>query len=673
MSFNRRGRKLFDALTQFDGELVAALFTTYNFDGQYFETTLLPKILGVRVDDDEDERIAAVDIFHKLSQIDVVVVADGKVNKANRVKNLYGYDFIPVFGATQHSKISLLQFEDGFRLIVGSGNLTESGLHRNREIYVEIDFTEESADWKLLFSVLDYLDVMSAANDNRFSRVAAGFRKLAEKLSSDSDVEPNMGLRFVGVTPDNGKLSFSALLKQFFREFDIRDTGGQRVDEIFILSPFYEAEIKNRNSDGANTLLSKEYYDLKGDQRLLPHLYLYMPVRGENISTLFPQVGYSKLLETLGDKLIIFKNPETMIVDKREQVRFPHGKLYAITNWSKYVMTVLGSSNFSPSAFGKRSRGLNNWEANIAFFVPEYSKSALKAMFPEDNEIEDEVWTTQELVEEDCLEDPDCALDELVVLVDAVYKDGKLKVESNINDVSQFKYLVGQLHVDINWIGRKGTFEGKVSSTSIEIRDENDVLIQDLPIHFDGEADLPFSLTISSTDMSNWIESRYLCKRQLPLSALLEKFQRKEARASGRLSSVNVSTEDFLIYRVKVFNSLVTRVHEKILEQRDHAKRVEYHLIGKFGLINCIKEYVETAKTADLEVFSIYQAVEVASSVISAFDTTVSDDSLSILRVFWAQISDSLKGFQPQSEASIQIFSYIEELQMLVNRTLAAR
>ena len=670
MSFNRRSRKLFDALTNFDEDLIAAIFTTYNFDGKYFEGVLLPKLLGVRIDEQEDERIAVIDIMHKLAQTDIVVVADGRVNKSQKVKNLYGYDFVPVFEATQHAKIFLMQFENSFRLIIGSANLTESGLHKNREVYVEIDIDEDSSDWPLLNSVLDFLQSMSKSNGAKFDRTVSGFRAHASKLSKNFKPSPEYGVKFVGIEPEQGKLSFAPLLKQFFKEFKIEGKTEQRVDELYVLSPFFEEEKAGAKSDGLNSMLAKEYLELKGDHPRYPSLYLYLPTRGENITTLFPQVSYTKLSEHLKDCFIVFENPEVVTIEKKEQARFPHGKLYAITYHPNYTMTVLGSSNFSPSGFGQRSKGDNNWEANIAIFTPTVDKSTLKAMFPKDQEIDDDIWMRGELVTEDHFENPDATSDELVVLVDATHKDGKLYLRSLIDGQKQFKFLVGQIPIKPEWKGLEGVVTEKLQGVGVEVRDSEDKIIQDLPIHFTDGTGIPIDLSVSSQDMVNWIESRYLYKRHMPLSMLLEKFKQKSPSRKGQLAADQISTDDYLIYRVKTYNNLVARIFDHLYAQRDHAKRVEYHLLGKFGLINCVSEYIESAQKTEIEVFSIYQAAEVISSVLAAFEGATVHESLAVVREFWAQSQKMLKAFDPKSPGASQLKEYISELNAFANKIL---
>lgn len=669
MTFDIRSRKLFEAITSFDEELKAAIFTTYNFDGPYFEGTLLPALLDVRADDDEDQKITAIDLMHKLNQTAIVVVADGKVNKAEKRKNLHGYDLIPIFSGTQHAKIFLLQFENSFRLIIGSANLTEKGIHQNKEAYVELDINEESANWPVLRDTLEFLQSLSSAAINRFDKVLNGMRAQLERLSKGFQQERPYGVRFIGITPDKGKLSFAPLLKDFLQEFKMEGTAKERVDELFVLSPFYEEQ--NSTSKGElNSLLANEYFALKGDHPRYPSVYLYPPTIGDNITTPFPVGAYRQLAEKLRDKLLVIQNPEITTEEKKEHRRFPHAKIYAVTNESFFTMLVLGSSNFSPSGFGQRSRGKNNWEANLSLFAASYNNSTTKQLFPKKPRIAEQIWTKWEQPTGEADENPDETSDDLIVLTDALYRKGKLHLKALEGSTGTYTFKVGGVRVEPKWSGLDGVLDGPIQHLSIEVRDAEDRLIQDLPIFFEDTEGLPIEVQISPQEMVNWIESRYLFKRHLPLSMIIEADRLKSKKKSQNTDPTQVSTDEYLMYRVKTFNNLLVKIYERLTAQRDHFKQVEYHLIGQFGLIKCVARYLDSDVSKDSEVFCVYQAVEVVSSVLAAFEGAQIKDSLDIAKIFWAEARQLLESFKPKSSADDQLREYIERLKQLADRVL---
>jgi hypothetical protein len=666
MTFDVRNRKLFEAITSFDDELKAAIFTTYNFDGAYFEGKLLPALLDVRADDQEDEKVTAIDLIHKLKQTAIVVVADGRANKADKTKNLYGYDQVTIFKGTQHAKIFLLQFSNAFRLIIGSANLTEKGLHKNKEVYVEIDIDQESEHLPILNDTLEFLEAMSSATEERFHKVLNGMKLQAERLSKSFKLERPYGARFVGITPEKGKLNFAILIKDFLKEFGMEGTAKERVDELYILSPFYE-EPKSSKKGESNSLLANEYFALKGDHPRYPSVYIYPPTSGDNITTPFPVGSYRELAEKLGDKFLVFQNSEITSEDNNDIRRFPHSKLYAVTNDPHYTMLVLGSSNFSPSGFGQRSRGKNNWEANVSLFTTTKNNSTLRKIFPKDKYIDDSIWMNWQPPTDQALENPDVTSDDLIVLTDAVYQKGKLSLTAVNDDHSKYTFKVGNLPVSPIWTGFKGVLDGPIQHLSVEVRDKEDKLIQDLPIFFSDYDGIPIEMEISPEEMVNWIESRYLYKRHQPLSRLLG-----SNKKSPKLNLTQVSTDEYLMYRVKTFNNLVAKIYDKLYAQRDHFKQVEYHLTGQFGLIKCIERYLDIKEDLESEVFSVYQAVEVISSVLAAFEGAQVKESVEVAQRFWAEASQILKLFKPKSGAHDQLIEYIEQLSILADKVLVA-
>jgi hypothetical protein len=670
MSYNRRDRKLFEALTNFDGELMDAVFTTYNFDSAYFESVLLPKLLDVRSDDEEDARITAVDVMHKLEQKNVFVVADGKVNKTVK-KSLYGYHLLPVFEATQHAKIFVLRFEDSFRLILGSANLTQSGIHRNREFYVEMDLNADSEEWDVFFDVLKYLDSMSEALGGKMDTMLRSWRQAALKISEGYKLSGPASTQFVGISPSKGKLDLAGLLSGFFRRFQVDSERDQRVDELYVLSPFFEEDQSAK--DHKQTMLYSEYLRLKGDSRFYPNLLLYLPTSGENIITVFPRQSYARIVGEIQDRFVVAKNPDRRD-EQEESPRFPHGKLYVVLNFRSYMMTVIGSSNFSPSGFGMRRRGKNNWEANIAFFNPRSEAREVKSLVPKEVKIPTDKWLNEELVPDHLENNPDENSDELIVLKEAVFKGGRLYLTSLDENPGAYLYAVAGASLRPEWSGMSAVIEGSsFKGVSVEVRDKEGQVLQDMPINFEDSTYVPEDLDISRSDLVEWIESRYLRGRHLPLSALLERLKIKRGPRETRILT-QVSTEEYLIYRVKTFNHLVSKIYDSLMGSRAFPKRIEYHLTGRFGLLNCVEEYfAEAASDPEREVFYVYQAAEVAASVLGAFEGEVNPDTLCIVRAFWSGFLELSGRFESKSAGKAQLERYLAHLKTFAENILAAK
>jgi hypothetical protein len=122
------------------------------------------------------------------------------------------------------------------------------------------------------------------------------------------------------------------------------------------------------------------------------------------------------------------------------------------------------------------------------------------------------------------------------------------------------------------------------------------------------------------------------------------------------------------MYRVKTFNGLVAKIYDRLLEISNFPKRVEYHLLGKLGLIQCVKEYIIKANQKnDYSIFNFYQTAEVLTSVVSAFEKNQLQESNHILAEFSKQALIELEKFDADKSVIGQTNEYIKHLKTLVN------
>jgi hypothetical protein len=159
--------------------------STFEFDAEFFETELLPRFLGQKYDRRENDLPYRLETEELLSSVSVAVLVDASRFDVSQSSQLWDQCPIRVNNGLQHSKITVLAWENVVRLLVGSANLTKPGYCHNREVFAALDFfdSRDSVPLGVLNDALDFvegvLDWHRGAPGQR-GRVAGHVRRLRE-------------------------------------------------------------------------------------------------------------------------------------------------------------------------------------------------------------------------------------------------------------------------------------------------------------------------------------------------------------------------------------------------------------------------------------------------------------------------------------------------------------
>ncbi len=128
------------------GVAIGCLATTYTFQSDFFEEECLTRFLSIESKPDEDGPVYLIEREEKLNNISCAAVWVDQA-WAKQKRNLR-WDLVPVrlSKGILHSKISVLQWANCVRVIVGSANLTETAYRRNQEIFAVIDVINKPAN-----------------------------------------------------------------------------------------------------------------------------------------------------------------------------------------------------------------------------------------------------------------------------------------------------------------------------------------------------------------------------------------------------------------------------------------------------------------------------------------------------------------------------------------------
>ncbi|HET6979832.1 MAG TPA: hypothetical protein VFI24_26105 [Pyrinomonadaceae bacterium] len=144
------------------GELWACVATTFEFGADFFETELLPRFLGLKFDNTENEASFVVEREEALNLVRVSVLVDH--SRFDSSQTTLRWDQVPIQipGGIQHAKITILAWEKLTRVIIGSANVKRISYRRNREIFAALDFWDgpDSMPLRILRDTLDLVTVM---------------------------------------------------------------------------------------------------------------------------------------------------------------------------------------------------------------------------------------------------------------------------------------------------------------------------------------------------------------------------------------------------------------------------------------------------------------------------------------------------------------------------------
>jgi phosphatidylserine/phosphatidylglycerophosphate/cardiolipin synthase-like enzyme len=141
------------------GDPVACIATTYCFEASYFELELLPRFLGLEFDSDGAEMSFLVEREDRLGRAQVVVLVNAEHYDPRQASSRWLQLPVRVPRGRQHSKVSVLVWENLIRVIVASANLNKAGYRRNREVAAVLDFfdSEDSVPRQALVEALGFI------------------------------------------------------------------------------------------------------------------------------------------------------------------------------------------------------------------------------------------------------------------------------------------------------------------------------------------------------------------------------------------------------------------------------------------------------------------------------------------------------------------------------------
>jgi len=362
MSDKLNFKDIFDLLSTGDKQPVAAIYMTYGFDAQLFESHVLPAFLGVSTGADDFDLQSNTQngmyfrnqIAMKLREVPITVFSDGDQYSGGRS---FLYDHIVVRGRTFHPKCYLLLFSDCLRVVVTSANLTIGGMCYNAEILWQEDvyFDQPST---IAGDLLEILLEIEKVSDHETPEAAKVIQQFLSKVPAVDG--------FPKLISTCGKISpFDEIVNA------VKDNK-LLPKEVTIVSPFYE---KDREAEFDRSMALSFANHFPKDTKI----NLYFPAVLQNGKWLVnaPQHLFSEL-SAQHPNTRFFAMPAQWELESGDMVaRSLHGKLISVRFDGKSYLTIGGSVNFTERAMRSNRDKLLNVEIGVmemskqSFPIPE--------------------------------------------------------------------------------------------------------------------------------------------------------------------------------------------------------------------------------------------------------------------------------------------------------------
>ena len=226
------------------GAPVACICSTFTFEPGFFDEDCLSRFLGldsalVSGGDPGDSRVYVLEREERLTEVSVSVLVDrGHVQGPASFR----WDVIPVTagqGGVQHSKVTLLAWEQVMGLVVTSANLTSGGYRTNIEVFSVFDSND--APSSLFTDAIDFLERMlsrhtlgSTADKSPRGRARATLAQLRRNVPSPESAGASApSVRFLHTLDD------ASLIDQAFSDIWGHPSPPRR---LWAVSPYFDRD-----------------------------------------------------------------------------------------------------------------------------------------------------------------------------------------------------------------------------------------------------------------------------------------------------------------------------------------------------------------------------------------------------------------------------------------------
>lgn len=318
------------------------LILTYEFD----EQQLLNLVCGRTLEEDFELRQGHLKL---LSEIRPIVIYDARKTQpfSKLPQFLELHPFKSGAFCCHHSKAYLIVTQKTIRLVLGSFNLTKTGLFKNREVMQSYLWNQNSTqDAHILKEWTDFVEIhyssrLKASSQTALLPILARLKKEVARLLPNSASKPRSHLLHSGYGESKGLDLLVQRWREWFPEVE--------PEEMLVVSPFFDVSAKDSGIAGSflKEFPGIEQLDLITDATVFPnlsqaHFGKNGTLKGRKLF-LIPEV----LPPTELDRIVKLSAKAT-----KDQViiRKLHAKMILLRS-GPHAIAYMGSANFSSNAW----------------------------------------------------------------------------------------------------------------------------------------------------------------------------------------------------------------------------------------------------------------------------------------------------------------------------------
>lgn len=363
------------------GRPLGCVTTSFTFDAELFEEQCLARFLSIESNPNETAKAYLIEREEKLSQCFACVLVDGAHAAPDRSLRWHMLPVTLPRGGVLHAKLTVLEWENCIRVLIGSANLTEPAYRRNQEIMTALDFgMQGNAPAEILTGCAAFL--------NQVRRFAPGF--------DHAEIGPQVALadflqgieRRARSLPATGRQDDECALVPLVPGGDtvVQQLSalwtGSRPDRAWALTPFFDDD----QHANATAKVFAGLLTTRGDRSLI----VVAPGRTLPDGTVqidAPAVLQESSHSALEHRFAIVE--QRVEIQGKQEERPLHSKAVWLEREGR-ALYMLGSSNFTAAGLGLHPR--HNIELNIAYLISDcrsqFGKLCAQS-WPEETELDE--------------------------------------------------------------------------------------------------------------------------------------------------------------------------------------------------------------------------------------------------------------------------------------------
>lgn len=576
----KKDTKLLDLWEKPDdaGEAIGCLATSFTFDSGEFEEECLSRFLQLSSNAKDEKTIQVLELETRLQQLGAVTAFVDAHNASGKRSPRWSIAPVHVAGAVFHPKVQLLVWSKWVRIIIGSANLSLSGLRYNTELAVSFDYADEQS------SSLDFaLDVLKF------------FRRInKESMSSEKSQENVISL----IDKAEALLKGFSLYKPYYSYFFVPTIPKgksvlEQISEIRGSNSFVEAYVESPSFDLPETKneAAEQVWSLLNGRSSEPLVTYNLQGRVDANGTYDIIAPKSLIVDGRADSTVI-KVYEAKKSDKGDfHGRMLHSKLLAFVGDKKSVILV-GSSNFSTLGLGL-SKKKSNYEANVVFLLDSDKQTGRL--------INQLLLPSEEVAPENASWLPDKTVDQAELIAKVPFPHFIQSIIFNSTSDESF-YTISFTENSPEFIASAP--DGR-SLDAITKNDKNKMILtvkhivphSDLKIEWEGSSAL-FPVSIESQDAipaPDYLRNLSLedivslLSSNLPLQKALQRFLRKKKEEDEKVVEVvnphdRVDTSKFILQRTRQFGWAISALKRQIENSPNTVEQLRWRLSGPVGV-----------------------------------------------------------------------------------------